>query len=87
MDQDYHSKKIFFDGIMANWVFCTMDNPEIQFELLNQIYNVLQVGSPFVLLINNPYATGIRFASIQSGEPNVNYKNGDPITLRLFRPG
>lgn len=77
----------FFNGVMANWVFCTMDDPAVQLKLLEEIYRVMRPGSPIVILGNNPYATGIKFVSIQSGESDVQYSDGMPIGLRLFRPG
>lgn len=85
-DSELPFKEGFFNGVMANWVFCTIDSPEVQLKLLNRIYKVMEKGAPLVVLGNNPYATGTKFVSIQSGEPGIEYTNGRPLRLQLFRP-
>ena len=63
-----------FDGAMANFVFSTIETEEYQKMALAEIHRVLMPDSPFVMVNNNPSATGIKFISIQSGEPSISYQ-------------
>jgi len=72
----------YFDGAVANFVFAKMDSIDTQQRALAEIYRVLKLNSPVVLLNNNPSATGVRFARIQSGETGKTYEPGQLIPLR-----
>jgi len=77
----------YFDGAMANFVFSIIDGKEAQQRALAEIYRVLKPDSPFVMLNNNPRATGIKFTSFQSGEQGKNYEIGQSIPFWAIRSG
>lgn len=76
-----------FDGAMANFVFSTIETEEYQKMALAEIHRVLMPDSPFVMVNNNPSATGIKFTSIQSGEPSISYQPGHRIPIWYLREG
>jgi len=76
---------VHFDGAMANFVFSTAGSEEDQTRALIEIHRVLRPDSPFVMVNNNPSVTGVKFTSIQSGEPGKSYQPGQRIPVWLFR--
>lgn len=76
-----------FDYVMANWVFCTMGNPEEQYRNLNEIHRVLKDGGVFGLINNNPDNVGVRFNGFQNGVREKVYSLGDEIEVSLFSDG
>ncbi len=82
-------KEDHFSAAMSNYVFLIneMSDTQKQINAAKEIYRVLSPGAPFILLVGNPDATGVRFSCIQSGHPGKIYRPGEPIDLFMFSPG
>jgi ubiquinone/menaquinone biosynthesis C-methylase UbiE len=74
------------DAAMSCFLFINIaDETELR-EIATEVHRVLRPGGRYVTMDSNPDATGIRFASFQTGEPSRTYETGELRRVQLYNP-
>ncbi|MGH3897792.1 MAG: methyltransferase domain-containing protein [Pseudonocardiaceae bacterium] len=72
------------DAAMACFVFVVLPSREQLRAIAAEMWRVLRPGGRFVVLDPHPDHVGVQFSTLRSGEPGLNYQDGDPRLARLL---
>ncbi len=75
------------DGAMTCYVMINTDSEERIARFVREIYRVLKVGSPYMILDTNPASTGIEFSTFTNGRAGKVYGYGESREEWLHIPG
>jgi ubiquinone/menaquinone biosynthesis C-methylase UbiE len=75
------------DAAMSCFVFINIPEVAELQRIATAVQRVLRPGARYVVMDSNPRATGIRFASFQTGEPGRAYGAGDSRRVELYGAG
>ncbi len=72
------------DAAMSCFVFINIADQTEMAQIAAEVHRVLRPGGRYVIMDSNPQATGIRFRSFQTGEPNRHYQPGEQRPVQLY---
>ncbi|MET8565669.1 class I SAM-dependent methyltransferase [Streptomyces flaveolus] len=83
--EDYPSE--YFGAAICAFVLCVLGTREQHVALVREVHRLLRPGAPFGLVVPHPDSSGVQFSTCRSGDPDVVYHAGDPMTTRLTAGG
>ncbi|MER6169578.1 class I SAM-dependent methyltransferase [Streptomyces violaceorubidus] len=83
--EEYPSE--YFGAAICTFVLCVLGMPKQHVDLVREVRRLLRPGAPFGLIVPHPDSSGVQFSTCRSGDPDVTYHAGDPMTTRLTAGG
>lgn len=76
-----------FGAAICTSVLCVLGDREQHLSIGREIHRLLRADAPFGLVVPHPDSTGVQFSTCRSGDPDIRYAPGEPMTTRLMGNG